>query len=77
MGTLELKLNIHRIVDEIQNEELLKAVYDFLRVSENAVPGRLWSTLTEEQKQEVFLAYDESEDENNLIEREKVFQLQK
>lgn len=54
MGTLELKSNIHRIVDEIQNEELLKAVYDFLRVSENAVPGRLWSTLTEEQNRKFF-----------------------
>jgi hypothetical protein len=73
MGTIELKSNIHKIVDGIQNEQLLKTIYDFLKVRETAKPGVLWSSLTEEQKQEVLLAYDESEDESNLIDREKVF----
>lgn len=73
MGTIELKSNIHKIVDEIQNEQLLKAIYDFLKIRETEKPGRMWNTLTKEQKQEVLLAYDESEHENNLIDREKVF----
>ncbi len=30
MGTIELKSNIHKIVDGIQNEQLLKALYNFL-----------------------------------------------
>lgn len=45
----------------------------FLKVRESDKPGRFWDTLTEEQKQEVLLAYDESEDENNLIDKERVF----
>lgn len=73
METLELRSNIHKIVDGIQNEQLLKTIYDFLKVRETNEPGRLWDSLTEDQKQEVLLAYDESEDENNLIDREKVF----
>ena len=73
MGTIELKSNIHKIVDGIQNEQLLETIYDFLKVREADKPGRLWDSLTKEQKQEVLLAYDESEDENNLIDREKVF----
>jgi len=73
MGTIELKSNIHKIVDGIQNEQLLETIYDFLKVRETDKPGRLWDSLTKEQKQEVLLAYDESEDENNLIDREKVF----
>ncbi|MDA0196895.1 MAG: hypothetical protein O2887_04065 [Bacteroidetes bacterium] len=73
METIELRSNIHKIVDGIQNEQLLKTIYDFLKIRETSKPGRLWDSLTEDQKQEVLLAYDESEDENNLIDREKVF----
>ena len=73
MGTVELRSNIHKIVDGIQNEQLLKTIYDFLKIRETSKPGRLWDSLTEDQKQEVLLAYDESESENNLIDREKVF----
>jgi hypothetical protein len=73
MGTIDLKSNIHKIVDGIQSEQLLQTLYDFLKVRESDKPGRFWGTLTEEQKQEVLLAYDESEDENNLIAREKAF----
>jgi hypothetical protein len=44
-----------------------------LKSKENGKPGGLWDTLTEQQKQEVLLAYDESEDENNLLDRDQVF----
>jgi len=73
MEAIELKSNIHKIVDGIQNEQLLKTIYDFLKVRETNKPGQLWDSLTPEQKEEVLLAYDESEDEGNLIDREKVF----
>lgn len=72
MGTIELKSNIHKIVDGIQNEQLLQTLYDFLKVRATSKPGRLWNSLTEEQKQENLLAYDESEDEDNLVDRNKV-----
>jgi len=73
MGTIELKSNIHKIVDGIQNEQLLKTIYDFLKARDTEKSGRFWDSLTEEQKQEVLLAFDESEDDNNLVDREKVF----
>jgi hypothetical protein len=73
METIELKSNIHKIVDGIQNEQLLKTIYDFLKVRETNKPGNLWGSLSEDQKNEIFLAYEESEDENNLVDREKVF----
>jgi hypothetical protein len=56
-----------------KSEQILQTLYDFLKVRESDKPGRFWENLTEEQKQEVLLAYDESEDENNLIDKEKVF----
>lgn len=73
MGTIELKSNIHKIIDGIQSEQLLQTIYDFLKVRETSKPGQLWDSLSDLQKNEVLLAYDESEDERNLLERKKVF----
>lgn len=73
MGTTESKSNIHKIVEGIQSEHLLQTLYDFLKVQETNKKGGLWDTLTEAQKHEVLLAFDESEDEINLIDREKLF----
>jgi hypothetical protein len=66
MGTIELRSNLHKILDKIENEQLLRAIYDFLIQKESAVEGQIWKTLTEEQKNEVYLSYKESEDESNL-----------
>lgn len=73
MGTAELRSSIHAIVDRIQNEQLLQALHDFLKTKDSSQPGHLWNTLSEEQKQEVLLAYEEAEDEANLVDREEVF----
>ncbi|MBX2894097.1 MAG: hypothetical protein KF763_01550 [Cyclobacteriaceae bacterium] len=65
MSTLELKSDLHKILDEIENEELLKAIYDFLKQPGNS--KSFWDNLTEAQKQEVYLSYKESEENENLI----------
>lgn len=73
METLKLKNNLHRIIDRIENPELLQSLYDFLKVKENSSSGSLWKSLSEEQKREVLLSYKESEDEKNLISRDQLF----
>jgi hypothetical protein len=73
MGTIELRSNIHKIIDGIQSEQLLQTIYDFRKVKETSQPGQLWDSLSDNQKNEVLLAFDESEDERNLLERKKVF----
>jgi len=73
MRTIELKSNLHKINDCIQSEQLLQTIYDFLKVRETTQPGKLWDSLSDHQKNEVLLAYDESEDDRNLLERKKVF----
>lgn len=65
MRTTELKSDLHRMLDSIENEHLLRTVYYFLTQREN-VDGQIWKTLTEEQRKEVYLSYAESEDEGNL-----------
>ena len=72
MTTIELKSNLHKIVDKIDNEQLLQTIYDFLKLSENSQEGQIWKSLTEEQKKEVYLSYQESEDDKNLVSWDKV-----
>ena len=72
MTTIELKSNLHKIVDKIDNEQLLQTIYDFLKLSENSQEGQIWKSLTEEQKKEVYLSYQESEDDKNLVSWDEV-----
>ena len=72
MSTIELKSNLHKIVDKIDNEQLLQTIYDFLKLSENSQEGQIWKSLTEEQKKEVYLSFQESEDDKNLVSWDEV-----
>jgi hypothetical protein len=67
MGTIELKSDLHKILDKIDNEQLLRTIYDFLKQSQGTGEGQIWKTLTEEQKKELYLSYEESQDDKNLI----------
>ncbi len=67
-----LKSSIHQLVDEIDNEQLLETLRNFLALRKNSSPGKLWEELHEDKKQEIFLALEESEDESTLITREEL-----
>lgn len=69
---MELKSDLHKILDRIENEQLLRTIYDFLIQRENAQEGQIWKTLTEDQKKEVYLSFEESQDDKNLIDWETV-----
>jgi hypothetical protein len=66
MGALELKSNLLRLLETIEDEQLLRVVYEFLKQGKNAEEGKIWASLSEDQKKEVYLSYDESEDDDNL-----------
>ncbi|MDR9365607.1 MAG: hypothetical protein RI575_09735 [Balneolaceae bacterium] len=73
METVKLKHNIHQIIDRIENQELLQSLYDFLKVRENVKTVSLWNSLSQEQKNEVLLSFEVSENEQNLITRDELF----
>jgi hypothetical protein len=77
MGAIELKSDLHKIIDKIQNEDLLSSLYDFLKTRETIKAGNLWDSLTTVQKEEVLMAYSESEEDENLIDRDQFFAPQK
>jgi hypothetical protein len=65
-----LKASVHQLVEEIENEQLLETLRDFLALRKETQPGKLWGELPEEKKQEILLTLEESEDESTLISRE-------
>lgn len=73
MEATELKAHIHKIVDVTENEQVLQTVYDFLKVKENKSDNLIWESLNEDQKDEVLLAYEESEYPKNLVDAKTVF----
>ncbi|MEQ6168847.1 MULTISPECIES: hypothetical protein [unclassified Ekhidna] len=66
MSTVELKSNLHQLIDDIQNTKLLESLHDLLSERKNAKAGTLWNSLTESQRKEVLDACEESESPENL-----------
>ncbi len=73
MQGTELKSNLHKIIDSIQNEELLQSLYDFLRERGSRGKGKLWNSLSDEQKAELYRAFEESEDVGNLLREDDLY----
>lgn len=66
MGTIELKSDLLRILSKTEDEQLLRAIYDFVKQGENREVGQIWKTLSDKQKKEVYASYEESQHDKNL-----------
>lgn len=67
MSTLELKTNLHRLIDSINNESLLVNLYSLLDSLPHNREGGLWSRLSIEEQDELLLIEKESHEPENLI----------
>ena len=70
----ELKDRFHKLIDEFENERMLKQVYEILNSyrSANKTEEDFWDQLTPTQQKELELAWEESEIEENLIDHDEV-----
>ena len=73
MDTVKLKSDLHKLVDDIQNVQLLQAIHDFLKSGNRSKNGKMWDSLTEEERNQVILAFEESEEDYNLIRQKDAF----
>jgi len=71
MTTVELRKEIHTLVDEITEEEKLELLRDIV-LTLHPQPSNIMDTLTEEEKKELFEAYEESLDKTKWIAHEEV-----
>jgi hypothetical protein len=69
---MKVKDDFHHLIDTIEDEQLLKSYYQLIQTMNNNSDGTLWHGLSENQKEELLLSYDESFDENNLLSHEQV-----
>lgn len=67
-----VKEKIHKIIDKIEDQERLENYLNLILNLENCHEGRLFSALSSEQKQELLMSYEESYDDQNLIENSTV-----
>ncbi len=69
MGTKEA---FHQLIDKINDENILKGYLELIQRLNRHQEYTLWNELSEEQQEELLLAYDESFDKKNLITHEEV-----
>jgi len=67
MTTFELKLNFHKLIDKIDNDNLLLKFYDILSRIKETKEGALWSRLSKEEQDELIMIEKESHNPQNLI----------
>ncbi len=72
--TQKIKKNLHSLIDEINNDELLEIALQLLNSKNISKEGDLLNKLSEEEKIELFLSYEESFDEANLLDFDQLKQ---
>jgi hypothetical protein len=67
MANTALKTNLHRLVDQTENEELLRMAYNLLHLKKESESSAFWQSLTEAQKADLRISYVEGDDDDKLI----------
>ena len=66
MNIKELEKKCHKLIDNIDDPSLLENFYELLKIRSSSSDGHLWNTLSKKEREELLLAFEESEDPNNL-----------
>lgn len=71
MKQSDIRTNLHQLIDEIENDQLLIKLYDILSKSKDQNEGDLWNQLSDEQRKELLISESESKYKENLVDHEK------
>jgi len=69
---MNTKLDFHKLIDKIDDEKALKSYFSLIAQLNKNQTGKIWQTLSSEEKEELLLSYDESYIISNLINHEDV-----
>lgn len=67
-----IKKEFHELIDKVENILILEQFFNALNFSQNNSKAELWDSLTDSERNDIILAFNESEDENNLISFEEI-----
>ncbi|MBX2959821.1 MAG: hypothetical protein KF732_07665 [Flavobacteriales bacterium] len=72
MDKIELKANLHQFIDQLDNIDLLKKYYNELKMMVKNPKSSSWDSLSKAKKEDVLLAFEESETEQYLIDNQEI-----
>lgn len=64
--------DFHRLIDQIEDETVLKAYFKLIESLRLNQKGKLWSELSIEEREELILSYEESFNQENLLSHDEV-----
>ena len=64
---MRTKEEFHKLIDNIEDEQLLVAYFQLIKKLNLNEVGKLWEGLTSEEKDELLLSYEESNQLQNLV----------
>ncbi|HEY5615183.1 MAG TPA: hypothetical protein VIL52_04105 [Bacteroidota bacterium] len=65
-NTSRVKRQFHKLIDTIENNELLTRLYEALSNSSRP-ESKLWKSLSKQEREEVLYAFEESEYNANVV----------
>ena len=77
MDALEIKNNFHKLIDSIDNDNLLISFYNLLKNRSSMKDGQLWNRLTLQEQEELYFIIEESESKENLIPNDEMKKINK
>jgi hypothetical protein len=72
MKAIDIKKDLHLLIDTIDNENLLKKFHNLLLQSFSSKKQSLWNKLSSSEQEELLLSFEESFVESNLISNDEV-----
>jgi hypothetical protein len=69
---MNTKETLHKLIDEIKDENVLKGCLELIKRLNLNQTGELWNELSKEDKDELLLSYEESFNADNLISHAQV-----
>lgn len=69
---MNTKARFHKLIDAIENDKNLKSYYNLVNRLHQNESGELWKRLSELEKDDLLLSYEESLDSSKLIPHEKI-----
>lgn len=73
MTKTNLIKDINTLLESIEDLDKLEAIYELIEYYRNTKDTRTWNYLTQEQKSHILIAFEESENDENLIPMNEVF----
>ena len=67
MTTTELRTTAHKLIDNIEDNAMLEALVSFLKSAQSQDSESPWLGINEDEKKEVNLSFEESQNEENLV----------